>query len=50
LREAFEFPIGKNFSNGLRAKPPGVALPYLKRIYRTLLSRATQSCSIICVD
>ncbi len=40
----------KNFSNGLRAKPPDVALPYLKRIYRTLLSRATQSCSVFCVD
>lgn len=40
----------KNYSNSLRAKPPEVALPYLKRIYRTLLSRPTQSCSVYCVD
>lgn len=40
----------KNYSNSLRAKPPDVALPYLKRIYRTLLSRPTQSCSVYCVD
>ena len=41
---------GKNFSNGLRKKPPEVALPNLKRIYRTLLSRPTKSCAVYCVD
>jgi hypothetical protein len=40
----------KNFSNGLRGKPPDVVLPYLKRIYRTLMSRAMRSCSVYCVD
>lgn len=40
----------KNFSNSLRAKPPAIALPYLKRIYRTLLSRPTKSCTVFCVD
>jgi uncharacterized protein len=40
----------KNFSNGLRAKPPELAMPYLKRIYRTLLSRAMQSCTVYSVD
>ena len=40
----------KNFSNGLRRKAPEVALPYLKRIYRTLLSRPMKSCSAYCVD
>jgi hypothetical protein len=39
-----------NFSNKLRKEPPHVALPYLKRIYRTLLSRGMQSCSVCCVD
>jgi len=27
-----------------------VALPYLKRIYRTLLSRPMESCSVFCTD
>jgi hypothetical protein len=40
----------RNFSNGLRRKAPEVALPYLKRIYRTLLSRPMKSCSVYCVD
>lgn len=40
----------KNFSNGLRRKKPEVALPYLKRIYRTLLSRPMKSCSVYCAD
>ncbi|MFN8463974.1 MAG: DUF2075 domain-containing protein [Caldilineaceae bacterium] len=39
-----------NFSNNLRSKPPHVVLPYLKRIYRTLLSRGMKSCSVYCVD
>lgn len=39
-----------NFSNGLRAKPAEVALPYLKRIYRTLLSRPTESCRVYSTD
>lgn len=39
-----------NYSNGLRKKDPAVALPYIKRIYRTLLSRATHSCSVYCID
>jgi hypothetical protein len=39
-----------NYSNKLRKVPPHVALPYLKRIYRTLLSRGMQSCSVCCVD
>lgn len=40
----------RNFSNDLRGRSPGVALPYLKRIYRTLLSRSMSSCSVYCVD
>jgi hypothetical protein len=39
-----------NFSNNLRRKSADVALPYIKRIYRTLLSRGIYSCSIYCVD
>jgi uncharacterized protein len=39
-----------NFSNGLRKKPPHIALPYIKRIYRTLFSRPMRSCSVFCVD
>jgi len=39
-----------NFSNSLRNQKAAVALPYLKRIYRTLLSRGMQSCTIYCVD
>ena len=39
-----------NYSNNLRNRPPQVALPYLKRIYRTLLSRGMKSCSVYCVD
>lgn len=39
-----------NFSNGLRANPAEVALPYLKRIYRTLLSRPTESCRVYSTD
>jgi len=41
---------GQNFSNGLRRKDPAAAQPYIKRIYRTLLSRAMNSCSVYCVD
>jgi hypothetical protein len=40
----------RNYSNSLRRQPPDLALPYLKRIYRTLLSRAMDSCSVYCVD
>lgn len=40
----------ENFKNILRARPPEIALPYLKRIYRTLFSRAMQSCSVFCLD
>jgi hypothetical protein len=39
-----------NFSNDLRRKTPDVALPYIKRIYRTLLSRPMQSCGVYCTD
>jgi uncharacterized protein len=39
-----------NFSNHLRRQAPSVALPYLKRIYRTLLSRCMRSCSVYCTD
>ena len=39
-----------NYSNGLRGQEPAIALPFIKRIYRTLLSRAVNSCSIYCVD
>jgi uncharacterized protein len=40
----------KNFRNALRAKRPEVALPYLKRIYRTLLSRPMRSCRVFSTD
>jgi hypothetical protein len=40
----------KNFRNGLRAKRPDIALPYLKRIYRTLLSRPMRSCRVFSTD
>jgi len=40
----------KNFSNGLRGKSSEVALPYLKRIYRTLLSRPMRSCRVFSTD
>jgi uncharacterized protein len=40
----------KNFSNNLRRRTPAVALPYFKRIYRTLLSRPTESCRVYCTD
>ena len=40
----------RNFANKLRGKRPEVALPYIKRIYRTLLSRGMDSCSVYCVD
>jgi uncharacterized protein len=40
----------KNFSNSLRRQIPEVALPYLKRIYRTLLSRPTESCRVFSTD
>jgi hypothetical protein len=39
-----------NYSNGLRRRHRDMALPYIKRIYRTLLSRAMNSCSVFCVD
>ena len=40
----------RNFSRKLSNKEPEVALPYIKRIYRTLLSRPMDSCSIFCTD
>ncbi len=40
----------RNYSNALRRQPPELALPYIKRIYRTLLSRAMDSCSVYCTD
>jgi len=39
-----------NYSNSIRRKLPSQVLPYLKRIYRTLLSRGMHSCSIYCTD
>ena len=39
-----------NYSNNLRKKESIIALPYIKRIYRTLMSRGMKSCSIYCVD
>lgn len=39
-----------NYSNSIRRQSPEKSLPYLKRIYRTLLSRAMQSCSVYCSD
>jgi DUF2075 family protein len=39
-----------NYSNDLRRKKPAEAIRYIKRIYRTLLSRGMQSCSVYCVD
>jgi DUF2075 family protein len=39
-----------NYSNGLRKRSPDDALPYLKRIYRTLLSRPMESCSVFWMD
>jgi uncharacterized protein len=39
-----------NYSNDLRRKKPEEAIRYIKRIYRTLLSRGMQSCSVYCVD
>lgn len=40
----------QNYSNKLRGLPPERALPYFKRIYRTLLARGIHSCSVFCVD
>jgi DUF2075 family protein len=40
----------RNYSNSLRRKPSEVALPYLKRIYRTLLSRGMESCTVHSTD
>jgi len=40
----------RNYSNDLRRKQPTDAIRYIKRIYRTLLSRGMQSCSVFCVD
>ena len=40
----------RNFSNSLRGREPAVALPYIKRIYRTLMSRGMRSCSVYCTD
>lgn len=40
----------KNYSRDLSSKPPSVALPYLKRIYRTLLMRGMESCTLYFVD
>ncbi len=40
----------KNFSNRLRGRSPEVVLPYLKRIYRTLLSRPMRSCRVFSTD
>jgi DUF2075 family protein len=40
----------KNYSNSLRKKTPEIVLPYIKRIYRTLLTRPMASCSVFCMD
>jgi hypothetical protein len=40
----------RNFSNSLRRRPAEIALPYLKRIYRTLLSRGMESCGVYSTD
>jgi uncharacterized protein len=40
----------KNYSRDLSNKTPTVALPYLKRIYRTLLMRGMESCTLYFVD
>jgi hypothetical protein len=39
-----------NFRNGLRAKPPEVASIFLRRIYRTLFTRAMRSLRVFSVD
>lgn len=39
-----------NFRNGLRAKAPEAASIYLRRIYRTLLTRAMRSVRVFSVD
>ena len=39
-----------NYSNSIRRKQASQVLPYLKRIYRTLLSRGMHSCSVYCTD
>ena len=39
-----------NFRNGLRAKPPETASIYLRRIYRTLFTRAMRSARVFSVD
>ncbi|MBK8232078.1 MAG: DUF2075 domain-containing protein [Candidatus Eisenbacteria bacterium] len=40
----------QNYANKLRGQSPAAALPYIKRIYRTLLSRGMESCTVYCVD
>ena len=40
----------KNFRNSLRAKKPEIALPYLRRIHRSLLSRPIRSCRVFSTD
>lgn len=40
----------QNHSNSIRRCLPAQALPYIKQIYRTLLSRGIQSCRVYCVD
>ena len=39
-----------NYSNGLRAKTPGMASPYIRRIYRTLLTRPMKAARVYSVD
>lgn len=41
---------GRNYRSTLRGKSPEVAMPYLKRIYRTLLSRPMRSCRVFSTD
>jgi len=40
----------KNYSRDLSGQSPSIALPYLKRIYRTLLMRGMESCTLYFVD
>jgi hypothetical protein len=45
-----EYVLVSNYSNSIRGQSPENAWPYLKRIYRSLLSRAMQSCRVYCID
>jgi hypothetical protein len=53
LRDGAE--SGRRSRTGISAtscagSPPHVAMPYIKRIYRTLMSRGMRSCYVYCVD